>query len=577
MARLTQEQKNRKSLHVIYYVMNNYKMGTVDRVETNFTIYSDEYKLAKTNAEDKYLNKTYKSMLDEASKKGSYLDGLRYCSEKINDKEIEKIITMAVTKIEKTNPEPVKEPEPEPTKDNEYWDNSNDWETLKPAVLERLKKTLKIKVTSDRVEKNGTYFITDFEVGNNIQLSMRAHEGRNGNEFVFLYYKNDSISDIEYELGWIEEKEDFFYYVKLVCEKFEKRINTLIKKVEAEEKAKAMANEKGVTSAIKAKGQPKTEKEIEALYPEQIMGKKTLMHYWEGVPETINGVSPADKKEYNKIARYLNDYVNKLNYYYKNIAERWYQTESLKIYGGFWDWDAYKKEVQWVQKPSGFSYNYNSEYNDALKKYNIYKIQYDDLMESIKTGEQVISEIPELRKFLEDWKEKCIEWNEKKCKEAMKAFPEYFEAAEEIDYKKEHIDYKNDDWKALEKQYREERAHVYDGFEALFGMCWEWVEVKRKSNGYKEKDTLVSMKFKADECRKHYEQMAKDYYDEYCMEATSRVGKVSRVIEPNFDGVAGTFNAVFVGEKGKVKVQTVTAGGYNIQCFHLRTLWNIIK
>lgn len=42
-------------------------------------------------------------------------------------------------------------------------------------------------------------------------------------------------------------------------------------------------------------------------------------------------------------------------------------------------------------------------------------------------------------------------------------------------------------------------------------------------------------------------------------------------------GDKGDLNGFIIGERGTAKVQTIGAGGYNIQCFHFRTLINRMK
>ena len=37
-------------------------------------------------------------------------------------------------------------------------------------------------------------------------------------------------------------------------------------------------------------------------------------------------------------------------------------------------------------------------------------------------------------------------------------------------------------------------------------------------------------------------------------------------------GAKGELNGYIIGERGTAKVSTIGAGGYNIQCFHFRTV-----
>lgn len=59
------------------------------------------------------------------------------------------------------------------------------------------------------------------------------------------------------------------------------------------------------------------------------------------------------------------------------------------------------------------------------------------------------------------------------------------------------------------------------------------------------------------------------------LDLTSRVNEVVGTITDarHLDvSNSGNLNGFIIGEKGKAHVETITAGGYNIQCFHYRTL-----
>ena len=65
-------------------------------------------------------------------------------------------------------------------------------------------------------------------------------------------------------------------------------------------------------------------------------------------------------------------------------------------------------------------------------------------------------------------------------------------------------------------------------------------------------------------------------YDDIVNRTIELVGKIIDASNLSI-GMKGDLNGVIEGEKGKAKVETIGAGGYNIQCFHFRTLIHLLS
>lgn len=179
-----------------------------------------------------------------------------------------------------------------------------------------------------------------------------------------------------------------------------------------------------------------------------------------------------------------------------------------------------------------------------------------------------------IKEFLAKWKEMAYDWHVKRYAkyqefkaqlkaEAAAAVTEFVKANPEAESDirigrpnkalEKFLEEQNLDWKIIKA-----RQNAYAGFLIL-----------RMETYYTEAERLVYLEKELEADRK-----AK------MLELIYRVNEVVGTITDARGlkiGVKGNLNGIIVGEKGKAKVDTIGAGGYNIQCFHFRTLVHKMK
>ena len=71
--------------------------------------------------------------------------------------------------------------------------------------------------------------------------------------------------------------------------------------------------------------------------------------------------------------------------------------------------------------------------------------------------------------------------------------------------------------------------------------------------------------------RKDLDQEAAQKYDNIIERTNKIVGQITDASNLSV-GASGDLNGYIIGTNGTAKVTTIGAGGYNIQCYHFRTL-----
>lgn len=126
----------------------------------------------------------------------------------------------------------------------------------------------------------------------------------------------------------------------------------------------------------------------------------------------------------------------------------------------------------------------------------------------------------------------------------------------------------------------------------------------QKCNGYYEKKEFINRWGKADSTKVKVREGEYEWLKPYCTEQTMEdalnklekdltnewnrkydfiIVRTNQIVGTITDasnlkvGYSGDLNGFIIGTKGTAKVQTIGAGGYNIQCYHFRTLINKMK
>lgn len=185
--------------------------------------------------------------------------------------------------------------------------------------------------------------------------------------------------------------------------------------------------------------------------------------------------------------------------------------------------------------------------------------------------------VPAILEFLERWKARCTEFY-------LEGLTAYFAEKERVYQMYRQID--ELDWGTPEyKEAKQAYEEAYKTFRQKCNGYYEYFEEVRRGRTYRGEVKVRDGEYEAykpyisfrklDEAmakvQKDLEEEANRKYD-FIIERTNEItGKITDASGLKV-GAKDDLNGYIKGEKGIAKVQTIGAGGYNIQCFHFRTL-----
>jgi hypothetical protein len=219
------------------------------------------------------------------------------------------------------------------------------------------------------------------------------------------------------------------------------------------------------------------------------------------------------------------------------------------------------QESNWEVNP--YYYNENDlkwtgrDLEKAQKALEEYKAQM--ISETEKANSR---NIPAIIEFLDMWKERVTEYYHEQFDEYMVAREEWYKV------NKEYCDWSNsegwkvrrenpEEYKRIEKEYKDKRT----AYQSRWNFIFDFVEAST---------------FNEEKFQKMLKRDADAKYDFIIERTNDIVGEITDATNLHI-GAKGDLNGFIIGTKGTAKVQTIGAGGYNIQCYHFRTLINKVN
>jgi len=247
--------------------------------------------------------------------------------------------------------------------------------------------------------------------------------------------------------------------------------------------------------------------------------------------------------------------------------------QQYELYKQYKDNPDIPKNKDWTKGPD--FYELYSAYRDlgdnkaTLQKYQVALDKIDNFEREEK--------IEVIWKFLTEWENMAYNWYLVNAEKYFNLKKNYSEEWQE--YKKENLD-KYIDWQGRPDAYRCQLAFERKYFIEIDKLTMDLTTIKKE---YVDENDITNHKMKYVSYKVDEPRLAKILKDEKQRKYEDLVNRVTQVTGIITDAsnlkidAKGNLNGIIIGDKGKAKLETIGAGGYNIMIFHWRTLIHPIK
>lgn len=238
-------------------------------------------------------------------------------------------------------------------------------------------------------------------------------------------------------------------------------------------------------------------------------------------------------------------------------------------------------EAHWQRLNSRYPEYTKEEAEAAMRK------AYEDWLESCdREIRSTNRDIADTQNTINTYNNRLELVREKNARPVIQIFKDFFES-----WKNEIIEWlepKIDRYYELNSKAAELHNNRYSlvGPGKMFETKEEWEEEYKKLRSQEREIREISwVKIALDkgmsrrglgDFEKYLNTYMNDRYDELVVKVTEHVGNITDVSDLHV-GYDGGLNGIIIGDSGKAKVETIVAGGYNIQCRHYRCLVHKLK